>query len=203
MVNGFPHMIDRSVVRRGTCALALVTAFAISAAAQAPALGDIAKKEAERRKALPPSGKVYTNKDLPESARKPAPSPGPVSTPAEAAAPAERADVTAPQPGSEQPAKAETEQKDEAWWKARNAGLQEDLRRNQLFAQALQSRINALTRDFTNASNGPRQRQIGDERREAMAELDRVLQELEAGKQRIADLEEEARKAGVPASWLR
>ena len=187
-------MLDRSVVRRGTCALALVTAFAISAAAQTPALGDVAKREAERRKALPPSGKVYTNKDLPESARKPAP-------PATEPAPAETADAAQLKP--EEPPKPAGEQKDEAWWKARITQAREELRRNEVFAQALQSRINALTRDFTNAFNAPRQRQIGEQRKEAVAELDRVLQDIEAGKKQIADIEEEARKAGVPPGWLR
>src|SRR5215218_7147268 len=40
--------------------------------AQTPSLGDVARKEAERRKAQPPAAKVYTNKDLPPSAQKPA-----------------------------------------------------------------------------------------------------------------------------------
>jgi hypothetical protein len=195
MVNGFPHMLDRSVVRRGTSALALVTAFAISAAAQTPALGDVARKEAERRKALPPSAKVYTNKDLPESARKSAP---PATAAPPDAAPVETADAK-----PEEQQKPAGEQKDEAWWKARITQAREELRRNEVFAQALQSRINALTRDFTNAFNAPRQRQIGEQRKEAVAELDRVLQDIEAGKKQIADIEEEARKAGVPPGWLR
>jgi hypothetical protein len=193
-------MIERFSVR-AAWALAVAAVFSASAAAQTPALGDVAKKEAERRKSLPPAGKVYTNKDLPESARKPAPAPPPPGT----AAPAEPADSAAPQKGAEEPKAAEPqgEPKDEAWWNGRISEAREALRRNEMFAEALQSRINALTRDFTNAYNAPRQRQIGQQRAEALAELNRVTQDIEAGKKRIADIEEEARQAGVPPGWLR
>ena len=37
----------------------------------------------------------------------------------------------------------------------------------------------------------------------AIAEQERVKAEIEAQKKAIADLEEEARKAGVPPGWIR
>jgi predicted nucleic acid-binding Zn-ribbon protein len=37
----------------------------------------------------------------------------------------------------------------------------------------------------------------------ALAELERVRTELEDQEQRVTDLEDEARRAGVPPGWLR
>ena len=79
----------------------------------------------------------------------------------------------------------------------------EELRRNEMFAEALQTRINALSRDFTSRDN-PAQRAPDSARiAEALTELERVKQDVERGKKQIADIEEEARKAGVPPGWLR
>ena len=182
--------------------------FATRAFAQTP-LAEVAKKEAERRKTQPASGKVYTNKDLPESAQKPAMPPAtetaqPVDPVAAAAAHAGRPGARAEPrgPGGEEQ-KPQTEQKDEAWWKARITQAREELRRNELFAESLQSRINALTREFALPTGGARRIATGQQRAEAMNELARVKQEIDRGKQQIADIEEEARKAGVPPGWLR
>jgi hypothetical protein len=190
--------------RRGVLSAAVLlvvtVGFATRAFAQTP-LAEVAKKEAERRKTQPASGKVYTNKDLPESAQKPAMPPA-----TETAQPVDPVAAAAAQPpagpgGEEQ--KPQTEQKDEAWWKARITQAREELRRNELFAESLQSRINALTREFALPTGGARRIATGQQRAEAMNELARVKQEIDRGKQQIADIEEEARKAGVPPGWLR
>lgn len=170
--------------------------------AQTPTLGDVAKKEADRRKAQPPSGKVYTNKDLPASAQAPAGASGrETATPVDPVAAA-----TAEKPAEQKPegeAKPEGETKDEAWWKNRIMSTREELRRNEMFAEALQTRINALSRDYTSRDNPAQRRQIGQDRAEALSELNRVKQDVERGKKQIADIEEEARKASVPPGWLR
>jgi hypothetical protein len=44
---------------------------------------------------------------------------------------------------------------------------------------------------------------IADNRQKSLAELDRVKSEIEKNKKAIADIEEEARRAGVPPGWLR
>ena len=113
------------VGRIGVAAVALTWTLAMPAAsalAQTPSLGEVAKKEAERRKALPPSGKVYTNKDLPPSAQKPAPSSGAGT---ETTIPLDPvAAATGDKPAD---AKAEAdakpgEEKNEAWWAGRITG---------------------------------------------------------------------------------
>jgi hypothetical protein len=77
------------------------------------------------------------------------------------------------------------------------------LERSRMFAEALQSRINALTRDFY-ARDDPAQRGVVEaDRQKAIAELGRVESEIQQQIKAIADLEEEARRAGVPPGWLR
>ena len=197
------------IVCRGAvagAAVAAVLALAVgSARAQTPSLGEVARKEAERRKALPPSGKVYTNKDLPPSAQKPAaPATGAgteTTIPLDPVAAATGDKPAESKPGADD--KSKGEEKNEAWWKARMLGAQEALRRNEMFAQALQTRINALTADFTNRDNPVERAQIGRDRDSALAELARVKQDIERGKKEILDIEEDARKASVPPGWLR
>jgi hypothetical protein len=79
----------------------------------------------------------------------------------------------------------------------------EQLDRDRLYAEALQSRINALTTDFT-ARDDPAQRAlIGQDRDKAVAELDRLKKVIQDDKDAITAVEEEARHASVPPGWLR
>jgi hypothetical protein len=172
-----------------------------------PTLGEVAKKEAERRKALPPAGKVYTNKDLPPSALKPA---GPstaagteTTIPLDPVAAATGDQAAGAKPGEVKDEGKGKEEKNEAWWRARITTARDDLRRKEMFAEALQTRINSLGRDFTSRDNPAQRAQIGRDRTEALAELARVKTEIEHGKQEIGNIEEEARKGGVPPGWLR
>src|SRR5262245_15824203 len=195
-------VIVARVVALAAVSTAMLAGSATTARAQTPTLGEVARKEADRRKAQPPAGRVYTNKDLPASAQK---NPG-ESTAPEAAAPVDPvAAATAEKPGEQKPAEAkpEGETKDEAWWKNRMMSTREELRRNEMFAEALQTRINALSRDYTSRDNPAQRRQIGQDRAEALSELNRVKGDVDRGKKQIADIEEEARKAGVPPGWLR
>jgi hypothetical protein len=182
---------------RIACALlAGVLVYPDVAAAQNPSLAEIARKEQDRRKATKNSDKVLTNKDLPPSAAKPAPAS--TTTDANTAAqPAADAGAQKPEGKSGEP------EKDEAWWKQRMVQAREGLRRNEAFLEALQSRINSLSADFV-ARDDPYQRaKIGEDRQKALAEMERVQSEIALGKKQIGDIEEEARKAGVPPGWLR
>jgi hypothetical protein len=168
---------------------AALLAPAVARAQQTPTLGQLALKEQERRKALKAAGKVVTNEDVPKGTPAAPPVPG-----AEAGAP----------PAGEKPAdKAEEPAKDEAWWKQRITRVREELRRNEMFAAALQTRINSLANDFAMRDDPYQRAEIAQERVKAIAELDRVKADLDANKKAIADIEEEARRAGVPPGWLR
>ena len=92
--------------------------------------------------------------------------------------------------------------KDEALWRERIRGEREALERAKTFAEALQSRINALNTDFVNRDD-PVQRSGIAADREALAELERLKKEIEQHTKAIATIQEEARRAGVPAGWVR
>ena len=182
-------------VSRGLLAVAMV-ALAVPVCAQS--LGELAKKEAERRKAAPPAKKVYTDDDL-----KKITVPGAVTPVADPAAkPADAAAGKSGDAAKGDKDKAETPP-GEAEWRAKMTAAREGLRRSEMFAEALQSRINGLTADFT-ARDDPYQRAlIADDRQKALAELEQVKKDIETGKKRITDIEEEARRANVPPGWIR
>jgi DNA repair exonuclease SbcCD ATPase subunit len=165
-------------------------------------LGDIARQEEARRKTIKTPAKVYTN-DVLRSEPAPPPAAPTAQTPAQAAAP--------PSPsGSGKPADAQTpqpaptdEKKTEAYWKQRLQAERDALSRAQIFAEALQSRINALTTDFAARSDPAQRDVIASDRQKALAELDRVKKEIQGHQKAITDIQEEARRAGVPAGWVR
>ncbi len=159
----------------------------------AQSLGDVAKKEEERRKTVKGAGKVYTNGSL---KNEPAPAP-----PAPAAGSASGSATDKPQSGDSKPAAPAAKTQDE--WRKRMTDAREALARSQTFAEALQTRINVLTSDFVNRDDPGQQSQIGAERQKALTELDRVQREIQANQKAITDLEDEARRAGVPPGWLR
>lgn len=159
-------------------------------AQQTPTLGQLALKEQERRKALKAGGKVLSTSDLPK-----------VTAPA---APATPSVTPAKDPAAEEkPAAKAEDQKDEAWWRQRMAQAREDLRRGEMFAEALQTRINSLANDFASRDDPYQRARVAEDRQKAMAEMDRVRTDLDAQKKKIADIEEEARQAGVPPGWVR
>jgi hypothetical protein len=160
-----------------------------AALAQTPSLVDLAQMEQARRKAVKGVAKVYTDKDLPKT-----------GTPAIASAvPTPTVIPPEPKPAEAVPA----DQKDEASWRARMAQAREALRRNEAFATALQSRINALATDMVNRDDPYQRAKISDDRQKALAELQRVTTEIEQSKKEIADIEEDARKANIPPGWIR
>jgi hypothetical protein len=166
-------------------------------------LADIARQEAERRKAIKDSGKIITNADLPRS---PAPAAGPAKPEPGAATPAPAADSKAEPQTKTEPAKTVTPKepvKDQAYWAGRHKLLTEQLERDQITADAMQSRINALTTDFVNRDDPAQRAVIFNDRQRALAELDRLKKAIVDGKKALIDFEEEARRAGVPTGWLR
>lgn len=169
----------------------------LAAVQTTPSLVELARQEAVRRKAIKGVSKVYTDKDVKRAGRAPeAAAPSPFS----ALPPPVPAPVA--QPEKPQPEKPDSK-KDETWWKTRMNQARDDLRRNDVFAEALQSRINALTGDYVNRDDPYQRAKIGDDRQKAIVELDRVKAEIERSKKQIADIEEEARQAGVPPGWIR
>lgn len=173
--------------------------------ATAQSLAELAKKEDARRKQVNASGKVYTNKDLPAV---PAPAvPAPASSDPVSAEPPKTETATAAKPG-DAPAKdgkdaAKDEKKDEAYWRKRVTSTRDSLTRSQTFKDALQTRLNALSTDFVNRDDPAQRAQIAVDRQKTLAEMERVSKEIAQFQKDLTDIADEARRAGVPAGWVR
>ena len=165
------------------------------APASAQSLAAVARKEDARRKQQKQTSRVITNKDLRPVNTPPAPVETPATTPAPAAAgtPA----------GEAPPDEAQQREQDEQAWRNKMADARQALDRSQMYADALQSKINALWADFTARDNPVERAKIELERNKAIAEQARVKAEIETQTKAIADLEEEARRAGIPPGWIR
>lgn len=188
-------------------AVGLMLVAGIAATADAQSLADLARREEARRQAIKTPAKVYTNEDIRGGA---VPTPPAASTPAAApaaaaATPAGENRTPAPTSAGASPAAPDAAgaTKGEADWRKRIQAERDALARAQIFADALQSRINALSADFV-ARDDPAQRAvIATDRQKALAELDRVRQEIAQFTKAIAATQDEARRAGVPPGWLR
>jgi hypothetical protein len=187
----------RPTVAGSVAVLLLVQATVPLVAAQS--LGELARKEQERRKGVKAAGKVYSNRDLPKP-----PEPEPAAGAATPLPPAveSKAETAKPEQKPEQK-DDKSEQKDEAWWRGRMMQAREAQRRSEAFAEALQSRINALSTDAVNRDDPYQRAKAAEDRQKAISELARVTSEIEAAKKEIVAIEEEARQGGVPPGWLR
>jgi hypothetical protein len=192
---------------------AVLLVLGTAAAAPAQTLGEVARREAERRKTVKSSGKVITNESLrrelppepgpgaPAAPAAPAPGTGAPAAPgAPAAATTAPAAPAAPAPAAPPPAAPVN---DEAAWRKRMTDARDQLQRAQTFAEALQTRVNSLSTDFVNRDDPAQRDMIAADRQKTLAELERVKQDIATQQKAIAAIQDEARKAGIPAGWVR
>ena len=204
-----------SVRRPVLASLVAVTVLGGAATSlHAQTLGDLARQEEERRQANPGATKTITNKDLP-------PVPRGSSAPAPAASAAPKTDTTSKPGEPTAAAKADTEKgaakagaetgkdtdkgvvKDEKYWREGLKTLNDQLARDEIYADALQSRISAFNADFVNRDDPAQRAKIANDRQRSIDELSRLKTAIQDGKKAIDDFQEEARRAGVPPGWLR
>ena len=154
-------------------------------------LGEVALREAVRRQAMNASIKKLTDADI-----------GPAPVRPAAAKPPATATAGAAEEGKpgEKPAEAP---KDEAWWRARITAARAALERDKLLVDALDNRVSTLTRDAVNRDDPAQRAALIQERLRALEELETMRKQVAADTQAIADIEEEARKAGIPPGWIR
>ena len=176
------------------------------AGAQAQSLVEIARLEQARRAAiaLEDRSRVYTNDDLRDS--------GGLTIGALPAADLQEADTGSGHAGhgiggqesETRPGAAEAgEVPGEDEWRARVAAAQQARERTELMASALQNRADGLWAQFTGMDDPARRRVVERRRAEALAELERTQAEAVRLEQEVRDIQEEARRAGVPPGWLR
>jgi hypothetical protein len=145
------------------------------------------------------AAKVYTNDDLVHVRDESAP-PAPAAAPAPAAKSAEPA-ATTTKPAV--PTDPKPEAKDEKYWRTRLAAAQQSVSRNKVLLSALEARVNGLNTDFVNTDDPFQRNVIQENLKTAMAEMERVKQDIANGTKALTAIEDEARKANVPPGWLR
>jgi len=189
-------------MRSSVCRAAILGFVVGAVAAPAAQLGEIARQEEARRKTVASAGKVYTNGSLRPEPQPPAgaaaTSPTPPSPQAEPAPAASENDAKA-----SAPAPAPAPAKDEAYWRKRLSDAREALQRAQAFQAALESQINGLTTEFISRDDPAQRSAVAANRDKALAELDRVRKEVQQHTKTVGDIQEEARREGVPAGWVR
>jgi hypothetical protein len=189
------------------CVLSAVTGLGL-ASVSAQSLGEVARRAEAQRKTLDAKGAVYTNADL-QPVTRPAPSPttsgqtpaGPTATPpSQSGTTGASGDAADDEEGPDNGAGSD---RGEAAWRQRIQTEREALSRAQTFAAALQSQINGLWAEFTACDAPPQCNKASEDRQKAMAELERVQGEVTTHTENIAKIQEEARRANVPAGWVR
>jgi DNA repair exonuclease SbcCD ATPase subunit len=178
--------------------------------AWAQSLGEVAKREEEKQEKKkkksgkpPATVKVYTDEDL-KKARE-----------------AESGAVTVlPENGNLEAAAAASSDDDEvvsgeggpvrrkgkeAYWRNRATQVREAAQEADNKVKELEARIAALRNDMspTNVMDPNRLQSRDRELRAAMDSLDATRSAAETARKALADLEEEARRAGVPPGWVR
>lgn len=174
-------------------------------------LGEVAReKKAASPAAKTPSpspepspGRVFTNEDLPAQPSPPAiASPGPAGT--------GRGTVTTLPKSAEVPAppassgSSDAAQR-EAAWRGRASALRDAITAAEKSIPEIEDRIAGLRNDRnpTNVMDPNREQNRQAEIANAQAQLEGVRAGLERSRQALADLEEEARRKGIPPGWLR
>ncbi len=167
-------------------------------------LADIARKEEERRKAVKAPVKVYTIQDVqkasgvdPTVPQPAAPALGAAAAPAGAKPPDAAAQKEAAAPPPEQGAK------DEAYWRGVFASARDKLDRSNGFLSALKVQYDTLASRFAATSDAAERGALVAQMEKVQAEIDRLQQDIAQQSKDLSDLEEEARRTGVPAGWIR
>ena len=191
-------------------AAGFIAILACSAVLAAQSLADVARAEEARRKTVKAPAKVYTNDDLKTGDATTEPSPTQPAAPAQpgAAQPAAAQPAAAAKPDPAAAAAKEKEKeadpkKTEKYWRDRVKAAEQSVARNKVLLDALQSRVSALTTDFTNVDDPAQRAVVEKNRRTALAEMENVKADIDKQTKEIANIQEEARKANVPPGWLR
>jgi len=189
--------------------LATAVMLGIVSTAHPQSLGDVARREAERRKdASRTPGRAYTNEDL-GAIEPPAttPQPAPVD-PAPAAEESIEATAEAANPGptvmEEDPETHKVnirttaprrEKRDEQYWRARAKDVRDRLAKATADLAAAQSSLSAL-------DGGPKTPAAARERSVVSAAVERLQSELRYRQQDVTKMQMHAEMNKVPAAWI-
>jgi hypothetical protein len=197
-------------MKRITKAFAIVFLLAATSQAMAQSLGEIARKEKERREKLSNvQPKVITNAD---AARYRNGAVTTVSLPAEAQSktdapkPAGGADANAaPKLGAAKPESDEPtdfQGRTESFWRQTMTDARKKVKDLENQANVIILKLNDLQNRFYAESDGFRQQQIQREIQKSLYEQDKNKEDLAAAKTELLDLEKDARRNGALPGWI-
>jgi hypothetical protein len=184
-------------------------------AAYSQSLADLAKKEAERRKAIQEKAKVITDQEADKyrsapvtttmpattaSGEKPE-SVGEPPTGSSGAAGEEGTAATQPKPATDEP--VDFQGRTESFWKTTFADARKKVSDLENEANALVLKLNDLQNKFYRESDGFKQQEWQRQIQKTIYEIDQNKENLEKAKTELADLELEARKSGALPGWIR
>jgi hypothetical protein len=154
--------------------------------APAQTIGQVAEREGFRRQFVGQSVGHYTNVSLPDA---------PVRSAIEglSVAPASAANAAA----------ATVYPRDEDFWRSRATNARAKLERDQLMADGFATRVSSLTREIVNTPEVTQQAKLRADLQKAMDELDRLEKVVLNSRRELETVQDEARRQGIPPSWLR
>ncbi len=177
------------------------------AATSAPSqsLGELGKKEKERREKIKQDVKVLTNQDADKFKNAPITTGTPATT---SDSSADDAKTAAPATAEDKPAKSPEEEprdikgRTEGFWRQTLADARQKIKELENKGNVLTLRLSDLQTQFYRESDGFKQQDIQREIQKTFYEQDLNKQNQEAAKAQLADLENEARKSGALPGWL-
>lgn len=178
----------------------LVGIVLFSGVAHAQSLADIARKEEERRKAIKAPGKLYTNEDLLKYPVSAPPAADPAKQePAQAADASKTGGAASASPGPEVP----TVEKGEAYWRKLVTDARDRVTRSKTYLDVLTERVRGLNQTFYSSENAEERSTVWAQRSKLVDELERLKKDIADQEKDVTKVEEDAKKANVPAGWIR
>jgi hypothetical protein len=191
------------MIRLTPISAALVLLVAVPVVVGAQSLGEIAKREEEKKKkSSKPPAKVYTEEDLKKARESGS---GTVNVLPEIPGSSGAAASQRPS-GDGAPAGGEGGGiRDEKYWRAEAARRRDAIKVAESKVQMLEAQVAGLRSDMspTNTQDPNRLQNQDRELRQALDNLEAARHDLDAARQSLANLDDEARRAGVPPGWVR
>jgi hypothetical protein len=180
---------------------AVVLAMLISFVTGPGSLSTLSRREALRRQLTPPAKTTLSNATLPDGPASAAVSDesGPPAT----ASATEETSVATAATAAAGAQKGEEPPHDEKWWRDRIAKARKDLAKDEAAVGPAEARANSLTTAAINTDDPAKQLQVRQQLLTTLAEVERLKAQIEADKKSIADIQSEARRAGIPPGWIR
>lgn len=173
---------------------------------QPQSLGELAKKEKERREKVTAASKPITNDDTAKyrnasvaTVTKPAPPEAEKKT-GEEGEEQPKAEKTEPAPQSDEP--VDFQGRPESFWRQTFTDARQKVKSLEDQANVLILKLNDLQNQFYREASGFKQQEIQREIQKAIYEQDKNKEELKKAKDELQDLEKEARKSGALPGWL-